>query len=108
MKVLVDIAGLSGAGKMQSRGEDIRFFTNDAGLLSYWVGQRTDLGHEVWVTIPVLGVGETLNFKLAYEIRKPTQSRFQPILTIFEQRFFVRLQCRLRSSMGLQPGVLLG
>ena len=66
VKVLVDIAGLSGAGKMQSRGEDIRFFTNDAGLLSYWVGQRTDLGHEVWVTIPVLGVGETLNFKLAY------------------------------------------
>ena len=44
--------GFEWCRQMQSRGEDIRFFTNDAGLLSYWLGQRTDLGQEVWVTIP--------------------------------------------------------
>ena len=53
-------------------------------VFSYWVGQRTDLGHEVWVTIPILGVGETLNFKLPTEIRAPTRSRFQPTSMTFE------------------------
>ena len=66
VKVLVDIDALAASGKMQSRGEDIRFFTSDAGLLSYWVGQKTALGYEVWVTIPSLNAGETLEFSLAY------------------------------------------
>ena len=66
VRVLIDIEGLSAAGKMQSRGEDIRFFTTDSGLLSYWIGQRTDLGYEVWVTIPDLAAGATFEFHLAY------------------------------------------
>ena len=54
VKVLVDIAGLSGAGKMQSRGEDIRFFKmmlacSPIGLT------RTDLGHEVYGDNSCLG-----------------------------------------------------
>ena len=65
--VSLDTEGLLDDGKLQAAGEDLRLFTHDGPLMAYWWSDDFDSADStVWVQVPSLPAGETVDFTLIY------------------------------------------